>query len=262
MARPKKATTKTQSGKAGVPEEEVEDVEQQTMAALSPDGPEAVAAQQPTESAPFAAAEPLAAADSQTDAAPGELGLGADSIPEFIRDAARAAPGQWVGLVDPTWQGEGPPPAWAVVGEWLGDEAGEPVEFRANEQYRPSPLAHEWPNPTDAIDAAVQLSATGYCPPEDCNRALLAGPLAFALDEAGAVDIVEMPEGDLTVLAFSSDAQVTAAGDPPYAVIALAEVLERLQPGCGILLNLGAPVGMRLDLDELRSALATEEPAT
>ncbi|MFD3998758.1 type VII secretion system-associated protein [Streptomyces sp. NPDC058548] len=203
---------------------------------------------------PTRKAEPDQDQDPDQDRDP-EVGL--DHVPDYIRMAARMAPDQWVTLVDPTWQGEGAPPRWAMIGEWRSDTEGELAEFRENEEYRPSPLAHEWPDPTDPVDAAVQLAATGYGPPEDVYRALATRPFAVAEgDEDGAIGLVDVPDRGPMVLAFSSPAQVTAAGDPKYGLIHAAELLELLPDGHGILLNSGGPVGMGLKTDELRAALA------
>ncbi|MEV4561367.1 type VII secretion system-associated protein [Kitasatospora sp. NPDC049285] len=188
-----------------------------------------------------------AADGAQDAAAPAHVPVGLDSVPDYIRVAAKHSPGQWVGLVDPTWHGDGPPPAWAVIGEWRADDEGELAEFRENEEYRASPMSHEWPAPTDPIDAAVQLSATGYGPPEDVMTAVRKGPLGVAVDDDGAIAVVELPDGEPAVLVYSSDAQVTAAGDPPYAAIGIEELAALLPEGYGIVLNSAAPVGMRLD---------------
>ncbi|HEY5836678.1 type VII secretion system-associated protein [Streptomyces sp.] len=195
-----------------------------------------------------------------TEPDPTRSGVGTDAVPDSVRAAARVSPDQWIGLVDPTWRGDGPPPGWALIGEWWSDGGGEPTEFRENGEYRPSPLAHAWPEPTDPVDAAVQLSATGYGPPQDVLRALAAGPLAVALDGNGAIDVVELPDGRPAVRVFSSAAQVTAAGDPPYGAIRAAELAGLLPPGHWVLLNHGGPVAMRLSPDDLRAARSEEQP--
>ncbi len=44
---------------------------------------------------------------------------------------------------------------------------GEIEEWRANEDYRPSPTALGWPEPTDDVDEAVQRASTGYGPVDE-----------------------------------------------------------------------------------------------
>lgn len=60
-------------------------------------------------------------------------------VPEEIREAGRLAPDHWLGMVDPTWQGEGAPPTWALVGQWRSSPEGEIVEWQDNEEYQPLP---------------------------------------------------------------------------------------------------------------------------
>ncbi|WP_329501022.1 type VII secretion system-associated protein [Kitasatospora herbaricolor] len=176
-------------------------------------------------------------------------------VPPHIRAAARAAPGQWIGLVDPTWAGEGPPPAWAVIGRWRADEGGGVEEFAANEEYRESPLALDWPAPSDPVDAAVQSCATGYGPPEAVYRALASAQIAVPLDGGDGVGGIDLPDGETVAVVFTARSWLTAAGGPDHALLGAADLLEWLPPGCRLVLNPGAPVVMRLEPALLREAL-------
>ncbi|MFJ3903002.1 type VII secretion system-associated protein [Streptomyces sp. NPDC090025] len=182
-------------------------------------------------------------------------------VPGFVRDAvAHALPGSWVAVADPAWRGEGVPPEWALLGEWLTAADGTVTDFRENPVHRPSPLSLGWPVPAEPVDAAVQLAATGYGPPEDVHRAVVAaGRLAVALDPGGAVGVVRSPGEPPVVLAFSSDAQLTASGEPPYGVLSPARLVALLPEGHQVLLNPGGAVAMRLDPDDLRHALAERD---
>ncbi|RSS75542.1 type VII secretion system-associated protein, partial [Streptomyces sp. WAC06614] len=192
------------------------------------------------------------------DIDPDSLPVGAHAVPEFVRLAAKASPGEWIGVIDPTWRGGTAPPRWALVGEWRADAEGEVAEFRENEEYRPSPMANGWPEPTDPVDEAVQLSATGYGPPGDVHKALSAGPMAIALDEDNAIDVVLLPDDEESpaVMVFSSDAQITAAGGPRYGVITADQLVEVLPPTHKILVNRAAVVAMRIEPEDLRAAVA------
>ncbi|GAA3021128.1 type VII secretion system-associated protein [Kitasatospora sp. NPDC057738] len=182
-------------------------------------------------------------------------------VPERILAAARAAPGQWIGLVDPNWQGEGQPPDWAVIGRWRAGEDGSVEEFAPNAEYRPSPLAREWPAPTDPVDAAVQLAATGYGPGDDVYRALASARVAVLLDEFGTVGGFGLPDGEPAVVVFSARSWLEAAGSPGHAVVGPGTLLERLPPGLGIVVNPGAPAAMRLEPGPLWAALDARERA-
>ncbi|MFF2040318.1 type VII secretion system-associated protein [Kitasatospora sp. NPDC058170] len=183
-------------------------------------------------------------------------------VPEHIRTAARLAPGQWIGLVDPSWAGEGPPPAWAVIGQWRAGEDGGVEEFAANEEYRESPLALGWPVPADPVDAAVQASATGYGPPEAVYRALAGAQVAVPLDSGDGdgdgvgVGGIDLPDGETAAVVFTARSWLAAAGAPGHALLGAADLLEWLPPGCRLVLNPGAPVVMRLEPDVLREHLA------
>ncbi|WP_443051418.1 type VII secretion system-associated protein, partial [Streptomyces sp. JV184] len=93
-------------------------------------------------------------------------------MPDHIREAAREAPDHWIGVVDPAWTDAAPPPPSALAGEWRSGRDGDVVEWHANDDYRPSPLALGWPEPTDTVDAAVQLAVTGYGSLDDAVEAL------------------------------------------------------------------------------------------
>lgn len=104
--------------------------------------------------------------------------------PEVI-EAARTAPDHWLAMVDLTWQGEGPPPLWALIGQWRSSPTGEIVEWRDNPEYRPSPQMLDWAEPTDAVDSALQLAATGYGPGEAVSQALARAEVSVLVTATG-----------------------------------------------------------------------------
>ena len=78
------------------------------------------------------AGDPAVAAPAPPDAA-------ALDVPAEIREAGRLAPDHWFAVTDPAWDGDGPPPEWALAGRWRSDGAGEIAEWQENEEYRPTP---------------------------------------------------------------------------------------------------------------------------
>lgn len=104
---------------------------------------------------------------------------GPPRLPDDVREAARLAPDHWLGVVDPAWTADAPPPHWAVVGEWRSGPTGEVEEWQPNEDYRPSPAALGWPAATDPVDAAVQLAVTGYGSVADAVTALAAADVTL-----------------------------------------------------------------------------------
>jgi hypothetical protein len=211
-------------------------------------------------------------ATEQGDARPGEPVAGGDAageriegatetmppVPDSIREAARLAPDHWLGMVDPTWSGEGEPPSWAVVGQWRSSLEGEIVEWRDNEEYRPSPSARGWPEPADDVDAAVQLAATGYGPGEAVTEALAAMPEAavFVTPEGDPLPATA-PDGTTRVIpVFTSPDYLHAAGRLAYALMSVRDLADRLPADHLLYLNPSAPVSMTVDTDMLREALA------
>ncbi|WP_331752469.1 type VII secretion system-associated protein [Streptomyces chartreusis] len=182
-------------------------------------------------------------------------------VPQEIRDAARLAPDHWLGMVDPAWTGSGEPPNWAVVGQWRSGLDGDIAEWRLNEEYRPSPQALDWPAPTDPIDEAVQLAATGYGPGDAVPRALITAEVAMLLGPGRTPLSAISPDGETVVPAFTSPAHLHAAGRFGYELLPAMDVLDRLPEGHALYLNPSAAVSMTVDSAALRTAAQEAERA-
>ncbi|MFP1665263.1 type VII secretion system-associated protein [Streptomyces cavourensis] len=128
----------------------------------------------------------------------------ASLVPEAVRDAARRAPGHWIGIVDPEWTRPGTPPGWAVVGEWQSDADGSVGEYRANPEYRPSAGVLGWPEPTDPVDAAAQRAATGYGTVEDALAVLAETDVSVVRGPEGGPLLAAGRDGAPVVLVFTS----------------------------------------------------------
>jgi hypothetical protein len=177
--------------------------------------------------------------------------------PDSIREAARSAPDHWFGMVDPTWTGEGAPPQWAMVGQWRSDLDGEIVEWQDNEEYRPSPSAMGWPDPTDPVDFAVQFAATGYGPGEEVPRALADAEVAVFVTPGGGPLSAVAPDGETPVVpVFTSPEYLHAAGRLSFKSLNIPELLDQLPEDHLIYLNPTGPVSMTLDIGVLREAIA------
>ncbi|MDJ1134916.1 type VII secretion system-associated protein [Streptomyces iconiensis] len=181
---------------------------------------------------------------------------------EFVK-AAKLAPNHWLYLTDPAWQGEGPPPDWAVAGQWRSDDAGEIVEWQDNENYQPSPEALGWPAPEDDVDAAIQLATTGYGPAEDVTHALAEAELAVLVTASGEPVSASVPDGTAVVPVFTSPSYLHAAGRLGFERMRAPELLARLPEGHSLCLNSSAPVSMVLTPDALADLVTatTAEPA-
>ncbi|MFJ2027819.1 type VII secretion system-associated protein [Streptomyces sp. NPDC087897] len=191
----------------------------------------------------------------------GEVGTAVPPVPEDIRAAARTAPEHWFGAVDPAWRGEGEPPLWAVIGQWRSDARGEIVEWQRNENYRPSPGMLGWPEPTDDVDAAMQLAATGYGPVENVALAAVTGELAVLTAPDGGAVSACTPEGDAVVPVFTSPEHLKRAGALAHRVLPLAEAFALVPEGQDLYLNPTGPVALRLSADDLSRAVDVLEAA-
>ncbi|MEU9528496.1 type VII secretion system-associated protein [Streptomyces sp. NPDC049952] len=179
-----------------------------------------------------------------------------DPVPpeEFVQ-AARLAPDHWLYLSDPAWQGDGPPPEWAVVGQWRSDSEGEIVEWEDNEDYRPSPEAMGWPEPADDVDRAIQLATTGYGPVEDVTSALARTEVAVLITADGAPVSASASDGTAVVPVFTSPRHLQAAGQLGFERMPVTDLLGRVPSGHHLCLNSTAAVSMVLAVDGLAETL-------
>jgi len=175
--------------------------------------------------------------------------------PEVI-EAARTAPDHWLAMVDLTWQGEGPPPLWALIGQWRSGPTGEIEEWRDNPEYRPSPQMLDWSEPTDAVDGALQLAATGYGPGQDVSEALARAEVSVLVTATGSPLAAASPEGTPVIPVYTSQSYLESVGRLLYDRRPVADLVEQLPPGHALYLNPTGPVSMLVDTEELRAALA------
>lgn len=159
-------------------------------------------------------------------------------------------------MVDLTWQGEGPPPLWALIGQWRSGPTGEIEEWRDNPEYRPSPQMLDWSEPTDAVDCALQLAATGYGPGKDVSEALARAELTVLVTATGSPLAAASPEGTPVIPVYTSQSYLESVGKLLYDRRPVAELVEQLPPGHALYLNPTGPVSMLVDTEELRAALA------
>ncbi|MFJ9413215.1 type VII secretion system-associated protein [Streptomyces sp. NPDC101227] len=175
--------------------------------------------------------------------------------PEVI-EAARSAPDHWLAMVDLTWQGEGPPPLWALIGQWRSGPTGEIEEWRDNPEYRPSPQALDWAEPADAVDGAVQLAATGYGPAHDVHATLARAEVSVLVTATGTPLAAASPEGTPVIPVYTSPGYLESVGRLLYDRRPVAELIEQLPPGHALYLNPTGPVSMLVETEPLRAAIA------
>lgn len=181
--------------------------------------------------------------------------------PEEVVEAARRAPDHWISAVDPGWRGEGVPPDFAVAGRWRSGSGGEIEEWQDNDAYRPSPETLGWPEPTDAVDAALQRAVTGYGPPEDVARALAAADLAVLTLPDGSPVTATAADGTPVVPVFTSTVHLDLVGGFAFARRTMNDLLPQLPPGHRLYVNPSSPAGAVLEPGPLAETIAlTSEP--
>ncbi|MFJ3672580.1 type VII secretion system-associated protein [Streptomyces sp. NPDC090106] len=186
-------------------------------------------------------------------------------VPSRIAQAARAAPDHWFGMVDPAWRGEDAPPDWAVVGRYRSDADGEVVEWQPNDDYRPSPSANGWPDPTDPVDDAIQRAATGYGPEEDVFRLLAGAEVSVLLAPDGRPVEARGPDGAPVVPVFTSVPQLRAGGRYASAEVLVRDLVRELAEGTQLFVNPAGAVSMtvapaQLVVPPAEQAMAETEP--
>ncbi|MFD5191629.1 type VII secretion system-associated protein [Streptomyces sp. NPDC058357] len=151
-------------------------------------------------------------------------------VPDHIREAAREAPDHWIGVVDPAWTDAAPPPPWAVAGEWRSGLDGDVVEWQANDDYRPSPRALGWPEPTDPVDAAVQLAVTGYGSLDDAVEALAGAEVMVLRGPDGGPLSVIGADGAPAVPVFTAVPHQPFDGALAHDRVSVADLVRGLAP--------------------------------
>jgi hypothetical protein len=184
-----------------------------------------------------------------------------DSLPDSppvsptVREAARQLPDHWLGVVDPMWPDDQLAPDWALIGSWRTDAHGDVVEWRDNDEYSPSPLALGWDDPTDDVDAAAQLAATGYGSAEELTRVLAAAEVAVLVDVDDAPVLASAPDGTAVVPVFSSDSHLAGLGALRHQIVPIAELIDLLPDDCQVYVNPTGPAPLGVEPRELRAAL-------
>ncbi|MEK8171951.1 hypothetical protein NKH77_29010 [Streptomyces sp. M19] len=105
-------------------------------------------------------------------------------------------------------------------------------------------------------DAAAQLAATGYGPPEAVADALLdAGEVAVCVGEDGRPVLTETPEGTRAVSVFTASPRLDADRLPPHVMMPVPELLDQVPRERDLVfLSSSAPVALLVPVDGLRAS--------
>ncbi|MFJ1801432.1 type VII secretion system-associated protein [Streptomyces sp. NPDC088180] len=176
----------------------------------------------------------------------------ASLVPEAVKDAARRAPGHWIGIVDPEWTSARTPPEWAVLGEWQSDGSGNVGEYRANPAYRPSARVLGWPEPTDPVDEAAQRAATGYGTVDEALAALAEADVAVVRGPDGGPLMAAGRDGAPVVLLFTSTAHAFMSETLHHDTLPATELARSVAvTGALLSVNPGAAAPLLVPADSL-----------
>jgi hypothetical protein len=175
----------------------------------------------------------------------------APALTEELRAQARKAPGNWLYSIDQAYDPDDGVPPYAIVGAWPVDEHGKPGEFAHNPNYLPSPMSLGLPEPTDLVDAAMQMAATGHQPQGVVIEALESATLYLVPTEDGGLTAYEDEEGSFVPLL--TDTWHAPATAPRLRQVGWPELLDVLPDDMAVKINPGSPVSVRIMGADLRA---------
>ncbi len=174
-------------------------------------------------------------------------------LTQELRDQALRAPGSWLYSIDPLYDPAGTVPPFGVIGAWPVDNKGQPGPFTHNPDYRPSPVTLGLPEPTDPVDRALQLAATGHGPDQAVVEALAAATVHVP-DEGADIAVYTDAEGRFVpVLTDPRHAPATVERLRP---VACAELVKLLPDDMTLKLNPGSRVSVRIPVADVRATAA------
>ncbi|MGS2644627.1 type VII secretion system-associated protein [Streptosporangium sp. LJ11] len=163
-----------------------------------------------------------------------------------MRAQARSTPGRWLYAVDPFFDPDGAVPPYGVIGAWRIDERGEvSEEFTPNPGYRPSPVSLGFGEPSDPLDAAVQLAVTGYSDGEDLMALLLESEVFVDTGPDGRIPVYDTK----VVMAYTSWAHLPKdlpAGVSGRRVLRGVDLVGFMPEGVDLALNAQGRAGIRV----------------
>ncbi|WP_246338319.1 MULTISPECIES: type VII secretion system-associated protein [Streptomyces] len=168
-------------------------------------------------------------------------------VSDALRAQAAKSPGSWIYAIDPHFDPSGRVPPFGIIGAWKADDNGQLTEeFRPNPRYRPSPQARGMKAPTDRLEAAIQLAATGYISDGDMQAALLGSVVYTAPDSPGL-----RSTEPFTVAIYTSP--VHAPSDVPEVQrVLFRDVLTGLPDHAIVKLNPQSPVSAEVAVTDIR----------
>ncbi|MER6245216.1 type VII secretion system-associated protein [Streptomyces griseorubiginosus] len=167
------------------------------------------------------------------------------AVTEALRAQAARQRGGYVYAIDPYFDADGAVPPYGIVGGWSVDGEGRLVTFSHNPNYRPSPVALEFPAPPTPLDAAMQKAVTGYAGEAELLAAFREATLMlFAQEGQQGLYTVTEDDGSRYVPAFTHPTHTPDSWHQWHHTqgqqLAAAGVPVRLNPGHRLSLTIPA----------------------
>ncbi|MFJ8859672.1 type VII secretion system-associated protein [Streptomyces sp. NPDC102451] len=169
---------------------------------------------------------------------------------EAVRAQAAARPGSWVYAIDPFFDPAGEVPPFGIIGAWKVDARGHLTgEFRHNSKYRPSPQSLGMKKPLDAVDAAIQLAATGYAD-EAALRNVISSSTVFLIPGSAFAEQTNSATGQ--ILTVYTNEYYAPSSVPQLQSIEVSTLLTKLTSHTVLKFNPGSSASVQIPVAELR----------
>ncbi|MFD3509564.1 type VII secretion system-associated protein [Nocardia sp. NPDC058666] len=174
-------------------------------------------------------------------------------ITDEIRAEALTRPGGWIYALDPYFESKDNVPPYGIEGAWKVDDDGCVIDhFHVNKNYKPSPITLAMPAPRDPVEAAMQLSATGYGSDREVNRALMNATVFVRTTAPQQLPIYT--DADSSFVDVFTNMEAAIVGSPEIDEIAFPSLLHALPDGILLRINPGSSITVRIPIDKLRLA--------
>jgi hypothetical protein len=177
--------------------------------------------------------------------------------PEMLRQAKGARPGQWIYSVDPQFGPNDGCPPWAIRGGYQVGPQGQidTSTWTYNPNYRPGPRTQGWPEPTNALETALELAACKYGPEWDLLAALLDAEVIVPTvpGDPGSLSIVSSADDRPVIVIYTSRRRLTNHVRS-YQTVPFTGLTAALR-GATVKINPGSPPSVDIPGDEIVDAL-------
>lgn len=186
-------------------------------------------------------------------------------ITDAMREHARSLPGARLYVMDPEFDANGEVPPWGVRGAFPADPTTGEIsreQWIPNPNYRPGPKMRDWPEPTNAIERALELAASGYSAADGLLHTLAAAHAHLSVitdvQDPEQIPVVADHNGRPVLHAYTSENRLppqNTATSQRIAVRILVKILNA--PDMQLALNVDSPPGIILPGRDIVAAMLT-----